>query len=337
MRHPARPRPAALRAALTLPVFAGLSGWTAPAAAEAEAEAEAEESVLVRVDYRAPQACPDRTSFLAHVSARTARFRASDDAPRAFLVELSPAEGGFEGRLTTVVPPSARATRQLAGDTCEQVVAALALVAALTIDPNASAPPLSPPPPPPSPPSPPPPPPMPRARIWHFETGVGAGVTSGVVPDVLFALGPFVEGNVDFGALAPALRLSFQGAPATSYSVDGGGTASFRWWLATVEGCIRWTIGAFGLAPCARFGFGVLQADGTEVTIPRGEARRWADAGGLLRLRWSPVPFLFLEGAGGVVLPLTRDRFHFDAPDVTIHRAEAAGGLLGGDVGVRFP
>jgi hypothetical protein len=324
-----------------------LAGWTAAAAAQ--------DTVLVRVEYRAPSACPERATFLAHVSARTARFRASDAAPRAFLLELSPANGGFEGRLTTVEPSSARATRTLSGDTCEQVVSALALVAALTIESNAPAPaPATPPAAPPPPPSaaPAPAPPLSRPRVWHLEAGLGANMTSAVAPDLLFGLGPFVEGSIDFGSLAPALRLSLQGAPARSSSVEGGGTAAFAWWLATVEGCARWTFAAFGLSPCARVGAGVLRVDGADIAQSRGQARPWVDAGGLLRLRWSPViksggprplrahpgpaSFLFLEATGGFVLPITRDRFHFDAPDTTVHRAAPAGGLIGADVGVRF-
>jgi hypothetical protein len=161
-------------------------------------------------------------------------------------------------------------------------------------------------------------------------------VTGAVAPKLLFGFGPFVEGSIEVGSLAPALRLSFQGAPRTSYSVEGGGAASFAWWLTTVEGCARWSVGAFGISPCARLGVGVLKAQGADIAKARAETRPWLDAGALLRLRWSPVSFLFLEATGGVVLPITRDRFHFDAPDTTIHRAAPAGGVLGGDIGVRF-
>jgi hypothetical protein len=306
-----------------------LAGWTAPAAAQ--------ETVSVRVEYRAPLACPERSFFLERVSARSARFQASDDAPRAFLVELSPADGGFAGRLTTVEPSSARATRELSGDTCEQVVSALALVAALTLEssaPSTAAPPptlpLS------QPQDPQPASPEPLPRTWHLEAGLGANVTGAVAPALLFGLGPFVEGSLDVGSLAPSLRIAFQGAPATTYAVEGGGAATFQWWLTTAEACARWTIGAFGLSPCARVGVGVLHADGAHIAKARGEARPWLDVGGLFRLRWSPASFLFLEATGGLVLPITRDRFHFDTPDTTIHRAAPAGGLIGGAVGVRF-
>ena len=305
------------------------------------APAAAQDAVPVRVEYRAPPTCPDRASFLTKVSARTPLFRASDEAPRAFVVEMALVDGGFEGRLTTVEPSQARATRELSGDTCEQVVSALALVAALTLESNASATPeVAPPPPRESEPRPQLEPSLASApapaRVWHLDAGLGANVTGAVAPNVLVGIGPFVEGSLALRSLAPAVRLSFQGGPATSQSVEGGGTASFTWWLATLEGCARWTFGAFGLSPCARLGMGALKAEGSHVAQTRADRRPWVDAGGLLRLRWSPASFWFLEATGGFVLPITRDRFHFDTPDTTIHRAAPAGGLVGGDIGVRF-
>lgn len=312
--------------------------------------ARAQDVVAVRIEYHAPAACPDVRAFIAQVSGRTARFRASDESPRAFVVELTVGDGA-RGRLTTI-DGDARATRELDGDTCEEVVSALALVTALAIDPNASTLPVAAAPPPPvvtpaSPPAPLPPILAKKPVRWHIDAGFGVEATGAVAPnDVLVGLGPFVEGSIDFGVFAPALRVSLRAAPAATSPVEGGGTARFGWWLVTTEACLRWGIvefgrktsgGGLGVAPCARLGAGILQADGGDVPEPRGEGRVWLDLGALVRLRWSPARIAFIEATGGAVFPLTRDRFRFEGPDTTVHRAAPVGALVGGDVGVHFP
>jgi len=311
------------------------------------ARATAQDVVAVRIEYHAPAGCPDGRAFVLQVSGRTARFRSSDDSPRAFVVELTVTDGA-RGRLTTI-DGDARATRELHGDTCEEVVSALALVAALAIDPNASTLPVTPAPPlvvTPAAAPPPPPSPMPRRKAlpWHLDLGFGVEATGAVSPsDVLVGLGPFVEGSVDLGAFAPALRLSLRAAPARASPVESGGTAHFGWWLVTAEACVRWSLvrdssgRTFAVAPCARAGVGMLRVDGSDVFSPRGEGRAWLDLGSLVRVRWAPLRIGFIELTGGAVFPLTRDRFHFDNPDTTVHRAALVGALVGGDVGVHFP
>ena len=164
-------------------------------------------------------------------------------------------------------------------------------------------------------------------------------MTGAVAPAPLLGLGAFGEGSVDVFAVgvAAALRLSFETSPETSHAVEGSGTARFTWWRVAAEGCVRWSSGPFAVAPCARFGIGILQAEGTGVRHPRSERRPWRDTGALVRLRWSPLRAAFVEVSGGFVVPITRDRFHFADPDVTIHRAAPVGALFGADVGMRFP
>ena len=130
-----------------------LLAWAAPAAADTEP---------IRIVFHAPAGCPDEAAFTGQITARTqrARLAAAGEVARTFSVTISPARGArARGKLVIDDPRGPSASRAVSG-TCEEVVSALGLVAALAIDPRAStAPkPLSAQPPPAPPPSPPPPP-----------------------------------------------------------------------------------------------------------------------------------------------------------------------------------
>lgn len=107
-----------------------------PAPAPALAEVE-----RVRVEYSAPARCPDEAAFLRAVRQRTGRFQlASGTEPtRTFVVSLEAAETSVTGRLEINGPGTAVSAREISGKTCDEVTAALALMAALAVDPNASA------------------------------------------------------------------------------------------------------------------------------------------------------------------------------------------------------
>ena len=101
----------------------------------------------VRLEYHAPDACPDERAFVARVRSRTTRFvlagadaTGGDEVARSFSVDVSTTPHGVEGRLTSLeaTRTPAPATRVVAGETCDEVVDALALITALAVDPNAS-------------------------------------------------------------------------------------------------------------------------------------------------------------------------------------------------------
>jgi hypothetical protein len=300
----------------------------------------------VGVEYHAPVTCPDERAFVAQVSARTARFRrALGGAARTFVVTLAPAVGaGVHGRLDAVDAGGARTSRELDGDTCEQVIRALALVTALAIDPNASLAPV------PLSTAPPPAVPQPgpvRVRespargglegSW-LDAGAGATINGVVAPGPLVGVELFVEGGLAPNALvSPSLRVGGELAPGASFDVPGSGSASFALTVALLEACpLHASLGPVTLAPCMRADAGSLRGEGSNIAHPSHETRLWADVGAVARGRWAPWRGFFLEIQGGLVFPLTRDRFHFDVPDVTINRAPAAGGTAAAGAGVRF-
>lgn len=91
----------------------------------------------IRVKYRAPPDCPDRTAFIQQVQARTEKARVVEQgaSDRVFWVEVNHEAEGYRGRL--VIQDDSMAVREVQGDTCPEIVAALGLVTALAIDPKA--------------------------------------------------------------------------------------------------------------------------------------------------------------------------------------------------------
>src|SRR5690606_32168893 len=123
----------------------------------------------VSLRYQAPEACPPESVFRAGVDGRTAQAAWQDEDGEevtSLEVEVSIEDDGARGRLVVREPGRAPAApREVRDATCDTVVDALALVAALAIDPKASlAPTLRPVPPPPvrKPAPPPKPPPSPE-------------------------------------------------------------------------------------------------------------------------------------------------------------------------------
>ncbi len=125
--HRARPRP------LGALVSAALALAAAPAAAQPAAEP-------IRITFSAAPGCPAEADFTGQIRARTARARLAEgsEPARTFRVDVSPTRAGFRGRLAIEDPSGSSAIREVSGTSCEEVLSALGLIAALAIDPKAS-------------------------------------------------------------------------------------------------------------------------------------------------------------------------------------------------------
>ena len=90
----------------------------------------------VRLEVNASPGCPGRAAFEARVLARTTRalLLETGDGARTFAVSLD-ARPRPHGRLTVLRGGAVEGTREVHADTCADVADALALVAALAIDP----------------------------------------------------------------------------------------------------------------------------------------------------------------------------------------------------------
>ncbi|XXT20981.1 hypothetical protein WME94_05350 [Sorangium sp. So ce429] len=92
----------------------------------------------LRIEYRAEAGCPTEAEFRARVGARLRRQLGEADAASAYVVTIDERDGRFTGRLGVRAADGATSDRDVAGATCDDVVAALAVVTALAIDSQAA-------------------------------------------------------------------------------------------------------------------------------------------------------------------------------------------------------
>ena len=95
----------------------------------------------VHLSYRAPGECLGAAEFQAAVLSRApaARVVEARDGLREFVVVVETRGAAFAGRLT-ISDGTSSTSREFVGPTCAVVTSALALVAALAIDPRAQQP-----------------------------------------------------------------------------------------------------------------------------------------------------------------------------------------------------
>lgn len=311
------------------------------------ARAQSAPPVSVTLEYAAFEGCPDAASFEAQVLARTPR--ASFAAPGAsgtltWSVELGPTSGGSRGTLRVQGESQGMLERNVTAATCEQVVGALALVAALSVDPDASlSEPAEPSPRPlaPSPRKPPVPVPSPRR-----PERVAAA------PGVRFTVGPSLVGR---SGLAPELVWAPQAALGLSFRTGGGhtwglrlsalhasgrstletGSASFTSNLVRLQAFpLRVGSAAWRFEPAAFAEAGELSARGVGITPTRSVRRPVAWAGVLGRVSLV-MSVLLLELEAGGALPFVRDRFYI-FENTTVFRVPVASAFASLGVGLEF-
>jgi hypothetical protein len=238
----------------------------------------AEGEAPVRIEFVAPPGCPDSGSFAHQIEGRLANLRRAAEGEKARVVrgEIEARAGGVVGRLVLIETDGRTSERTLEAADCRQATDALALIAALAIDPRAretsaaasSAPsPPSPPPapsqserpaPPPAPPAPPPrsvpsPPPAPPSpsaspALAAGETGrpprVSFQATAAAFGTLGMAPGPTAGGALLVGVLFEAPRAAWSWsvrvgvADTADRSFDRlGGTATFGLLAGLAELC----------------------------------------------------------------------------------------------------
>lgn len=89
-----------------------------------------------------PENCSDRQAFESEILVRTQAAMAGESGAYVFDVRVHDRKGKIDGTLTVRRHGQLISTRRLDGDTCAEVTSALALIAALTLDPKARSEPL---------------------------------------------------------------------------------------------------------------------------------------------------------------------------------------------------
>ena len=339
---------------------------THAALAEPAIEASSHTPQRVALHYAEPVGCPGQARFVEAVNARVRRpIEWSQTATVIqMVVTIERGAGHVRGTLEVTRNAAEPTRREFAAATCEEVGSALALVAALALDPNARTEPLLPPAPnasrqdfpsPPVPvepepapvastPAPPatptlpaPPPPRPHAPSRYLAwLGPSVGVAAGYAPEPLMSLGLALGARRLASGLSPGLQLTALWAK-TGTTGPSAADGSFAWALGRLEVCpLQLQLDArLVLEPCAAAEAGRLSARGaeTQVAEPVTVERWWFAAGATVSLHVT-LRYLFFRFAVLGLAPATRDDFVFRAPDRSVHQASPF--VYGASLGLGF-
>jgi hypothetical protein len=342
-----------------------LSLCSAMAARAQSSQPEPEQPQAFRVEFSAAPGCGDREAFAEEVLKRTERLRPAEPGEPAltFLVNIGRTVEGARGQVAIREPDGNLSLRDVPGSDCPEVLSAMALIAALTVDPLARpdrevpvaarrrrpqstrpALPL----PRKGPPRAVPPPPTqaaePESRGAALGLGTGARVNAhgSVMPELAVGVAAYIEVvSRRSGLFSPSLRVgavfSRHGGFETELASGTNATAAFEWLTARVELCpVR--LGSakrISLRPCAYFDAGRLKGSGSNVSPKREKSVFWTAAGAELSLEARLIGALTAGAEVGILLPFRRDRFFF-VPERTAHEISAAGLSAGLGLGLHF-
>jgi len=289
------------------------------------ARAEEPPPILVRTVESVHDGCPTAPSFAERLTGRLARIHEAAESEAAVRVEIRVERAGnlSHGKLALDVG-NERAEREASSPSCEEVLAALAVMAAIGLDEGTL----------PAAPAPPPP----EGRPPHRQRGVLPAVPApvsegarGTRPTVAFGSGLEVSANrapvivpTLFGEVglrvkyAPSLRLGVGRSFSQSFATRRG-TASTRWSEVLFDACV--TVlrrEPLRLGPCISGEVGAMEAV-VEAPLPfRSQRRWWVTTGASARLSWRVHPRLSLELEGGARVPLVVDKLFFE-PDTVVY------------------
>ncbi len=303
--------------------------------------ADASPSPRFVLDYTAAPTCPDRASFVAAIQARTARPQLVTEDGEAIALRVAidaKHPDSASGRLDLREPDGTEETRSVTSRTCAEVASALALVAAVMLDPDISDSPTEPlapivtpgvvtPAPPPLAPAPPPirtlPPPY-RGTRWTTSAGAEVGALGGIGPALAPMVGALLEVERS-GAFVSTGRISIEVARTESDLRTGSQT--YEWLGGSFRLCpIHFEFaGALRAAPCAGMQIAAHRGTTSDVPRPSSHLGLWLapTLGAALGVRLSSSVTLELQGAA--IAPLRRNRF-FLAPDSTIFEVPLVSG-----------
>ncbi len=328
------------------------------------------------VEYHAAAACPSEDFFTAQLLARTTRIRlVPAGAPARRAIVTLDLEGSLPlGRLVIQEIDGAESVREVTGDACREVVAALALIAALSVDPNAVTTPVVAPASGPvvasasgpvvasasgpvvapasglvvapasgpvaaaAPPVISPKPPAPPGP-FPFRFGVAGGLSAaaGIAPSVLLGGSLSLEMAYRGVRFVPSLRLGLERSRAARLALVGGGVVDFTRTLGTMSlSAVELTAGPLWIAPTIDVEAGALRAVASHVPGATSASRAFAALGLGARVGLVVLGPIALEASAVAAFPLIRDRFFFE-PDVTVARPAPVGAQAGIGLVARLP
>jgi hypothetical protein len=288
-----------------------------------------------RIEYTAPSGCSSREAFVRELVGRTPLVRVAAEGSRAatYVVTLGPLTNDMMGELVLRELDGRETRRALRGKTCDEVVSALAFIAAILVDPEAvsrtptEAPRHAPPRQPVVPDESERPPSSEDGSGFRFGAGAGASLETSVSPDVAF--GPFAElvaERTNEGARGMSFGIAFHRVTAPSV-LTRAGRAHFTWtaargWFCPLSLPSR---GIFSFLPCGALEGGTLVADGSATIDEKTVVRPWLAFGPLARLELRATRFLAISLDGmAVFTPISHPTFFF-SPDIEVFSVPVVG------------
>jgi hypothetical protein len=313
----------------------------APASA---APAAGEPAEAFRVIETSSAGCGRGGTFVSELRRRTSRLRPAQEGEHAmlFVVETFDNPGGVRGRLTMRTLSGATTVREVPGSACHEVESAMALIAALTVDPlagsaeRAQAAPA---------PAAHPPavetaarhdlPAVPQQSTWSIRIEPSVTLRTAIAPHLAWGGAMGVMVTRERAKLLPSFGLSAHYSEATAQ--QPAGSAALQWVAAQLLVC-PWGIRpgkSWDFRACAAFQAGRLRGIGTDTADPAAKSIFWASAGAELQGRVKLVGRWWLGLDATAELPFSRERFYIE-PGQTLHRVPWWGASLGLGVGVLF-
>jgi hypothetical protein len=316
-------------------VALALGSGTTVAHAATPARAQAEPFRLV---WSSSAGCGDAGSFLAELEGRTTLLREARQEEHAItlIVETFRTQGGVRGQLTVRKPDGDLTVREVPGLDCREVQSAMALIAALMVDPladtgeraglktqhSAAAPrsesgSTS------------------RAASWSWRLEQRLTARSAIAPRLTWGQSLGVMLTAEGWSAHPSLGLSAHVAHTTTSA--SAGSAELEWaagQLALCPASIQPTE-SWDLRACGAFQLGRLRGIGFETVDPATKAIVWSGAALELEGRYRLLDRLWVGWEGAFTVPFSRERFYLE-PSQTLHRVPAWGLSAGVGLGLLF-
>lgn len=307
-----------------------LAAGARPARAQTTEEPVAEPFRLV---WSSSAGCHDDSAFLAELAGRTARLRKAraDEHAITLIIETFRSDGGVRGQLTVRKPDGDLTVREVPGVSCQEVEAAMALIAALMVDPLAGQthrkraaprfqPDLA---------------ARPKPPAWSLRADHRLSARTAMAPQL--AWGQLVGAMLthEAGAVKPSIGLAAELADGTATARHG--SAELELVAARLAVCPLGVqpYSSLDLRLCATAELGRLRGSGFATDAPARKAIVWSSAGVDLQARYALLQPLWVGLEGGFTFPFTRERFYVE-PNETLHDVPAWGLAFGAGLGLRF-
>jgi hypothetical protein len=288
-----------------------------------------------RLVWSSSAGCGSGRAFLAELASRTALLRQAraDEHAITLIVETFPVAGGVKGQLTVRKPDGDLTVREVPGLNCREVEAAMALIAALMVDPLAASsdrlssrqgpPPVR------------PPQPIVRSPSWGLIAEQRLTARTALAPGLSWGQAVGIMLTRESG-LRPSAGLSAHIAQSTTAATPNG-RAELEWAAAQLSLC---PLGvqpdeSWDLRVCGAFQLGRLQGHGVQTASPATKSILWSSAAVQLESRYRVFGPLWIGLEGAFTMPFSRERFYLE-PQQTLHRVPAAGVGFGFGLGLRF-